>query len=321
MPRKKKSAEPTPVGLSATDALAEPPPPAVKELAAQVARDGGTALASYRDPYGGQWLILASLPLERVQPTPYQRELSATHADRLAAVIPKIGRFLDPVIATRRDGAYLSPNGMHRLAALARLGARAVTALIVPEAEVAYRILALNTEKAHALKDKSLEVFRMAKALAAGPAGDRPEADWAFEFEEPAFLTLGACYEESGRFAGGAYQPVLRRCEEFLARPIAKTIGERARRGEKLLDLDRQVGAIVARLKEAGLHSAYLKPFVVARINPLRQGARPAPGKKAPRAAFDATLDAMRAAADRFDVSRIRPADLAAAAGAPGAEE
>ncbi|MBE7450883.1 MAG: hypothetical protein HS111_18930 [Kofleriaceae bacterium] len=94
------------------------------------------------------------------------------------------------------------------------LGARAITALIVPEPEVAFRILALNTEKAHNLRDKSLEVVRMVRALAADPvAGARPESDYQLELEQPAYLTIGVCYEQNGRFSGGAYLPVVNKCE------------------------------------------------------------------------------------------------------------
>lgn len=69
------------------------------------------------------------------------------------------------------------------------------------------KILALNTEKAHNLREKSLEVIRMARDL----AGKEPlsEKVYEFEFEEAAFLTLGVCYEQNGRFAGGAYHPLL----------------------------------------------------------------------------------------------------------------
>ena len=45
---------------------------------------------------------------------------------------------------------------------MTQLGAKAITALVVPEPDVAHRILALNTEKAHNLKEKSLEVSRLA---------------------------------------------------------------------------------------------------------------------------------------------------------------
>jgi ParB family chromosome partitioning protein len=318
-PRKKKPAKGS-VGLAASEVGAGAPPAEVQALAGRVAEDGGVALAAYRDPLAGKWLLLASLPLDAVQATPYQRDLSEAHTKRLAEVIPKVGRFLDPIVAIRHDGGYWTPNGMHRLEAMRRLGAKAIVALVVPEPEVAHRILALNTEKAHNLRDKSLEVVRIARGLAAASeTSSRPERDWAFEFEEPAYLTIGMCYEQAGRFSGGAYLSVVKRCEEFSAEPIRRSLEGRERRAKKLLALDEAVNDCVARLKEVGLKSAYLKPFVVARINPLRF-VRPAkPGQKAPRADFDATIQKMLEGARKLDASKIRPQDLAvmAAAGAP----
>ena len=49
--------------------------------------------------------------------------------------------------------------------AMRRLGARAITALVVPKREIAWQILALNTEKAHNLREKSLEVIRIYRGL------------------------------------------------------------------------------------------------------------------------------------------------------------
>jgi len=283
-----------------------------------VEQDGGAVLARYRDPLAGTWLLLVALPLERLEPTPYQREPSPTHVDRLAGVIPKIGRFLDPVIAVRQATGYWTPNGMHRLLALRSLGARAITALLVPEAEIAHRILALNTEKAHNVKDRSLEVVRIARGLAAEPAtAKRPESDWAFEFEEPAYLTLGLCYEQRGRFSGGVYMPVVRRCDAFSSQGLARSLEARAARAQQLLELDAVVVEVVAKLKAAGLQSPYLKPFVVARINPLRFVRAAKPGQRAPRAELEATLDKMLASARKFDAGKVRPQDLATAGGPP----
>jgi ParB family chromosome partitioning protein len=257
-------------------------------------------------------MVLASLPLETVEPTPYQREISKTHVKRLEEVIPKVGRYLDPVVAVRHGKGYWTPNGMHRLEAMRLLGAKSILALLVQEREVAFRILALNTEKAHNLRDRSLEVVRMARGIAASAEGaQRPESDWAFEFEEPAYLTLGLCYQTNPRFAGGAYLPVVRRCEEFSREPIRKSLAHRRRRAAKLLKLDRAVSACVARLKKAGIQSSYLKPFVVARINPLRWIRAPRPGQRAPRADFDETVEKMLEKARAFDVGKVRPQDLA----------
>ena len=102
----------------------------VETLASRAEGDGGRVLTRYREPFGGRWLLLASLPIDRVRPTPYQRELSETHVKNLANVIPKIGRFLDPIIAIAEKEAYWTPNGMHRLEAMRGLGAKAIIALL-----------------------------------------------------------------------------------------------------------------------------------------------------------------------------------------------
>jgi len=309
-PRKrKKEAEPRSRGLTPAQVAAEAPPAKVKELAAAVEADGGRVLGIYRDPIGGHWQVLAALPAEKVVPTPFQRDLSEAHVLRLTDVIDRLDRFLDPVIAVRsKEGHWWTPNGHHRTAAVKRLGGQSIVALVLADEEIAYRILALNTEKAHNLREKSLEVIRMARALAA--ADPRPEKEFTLEFEEPAFLTLGLCYEERGRFSGGAYHPILKRTDGFLASPLPKALEERGERARRLLELDDAVVAAVAALKERGFQSPYLKAFVVARVNPLRfmRGAT---------AEFDATIQKMLSGASRFDASKVRPDQLAAASGPP----
>ncbi len=294
------------VGLAVEQVAASPE---LDTLASMVSDDGGAVLARYHDPFGGTPLLLAALPIDKVEPTPYQRDPSDAHVKRLMGVLEKIGRFLDPIIAVRSGDAYLTPNGNHRLQALKKLGGKTIVALLVPDAEVAFKILALNTEKAHNLREKSLETIRMARALAKRD-GDEKESAFAFEFEQPAFLTLGVCYEERPRLSGGAYQPILRRVDEFLDEPIAKAIKERDRRGKKILKLDDAVSAAVEKLKAKGLTSPYLKPFVVARVNYTRFS-------KATSFDFDEALDKIVASAQKFNVDRIRQEDVAKTGGGP----
>jgi ParB family chromosome partitioning protein len=230
MPRKKKR-EPRSKGLAPDELDSGSPPAAAAGLREAVKKDGGSALAAFRDPLGGHWQLLASLPIDKVEPTPFQRDVSKPHVKRLTGVIEALDRFLDPIIAVRsEDGRYWTPNGSHRLAAMRELGARSIVALVLPESELAYKILALNTEKAHNLREKSLEVIRMARDLA--EKDSRPEKDYALEFEEPALLTLGLCYEANGRFAGGAYHPVLKRVDAFLEDPLADALETRAERAK-----------------------------------------------------------------------------------------
>ncbi len=307
--RKKKAAEPKSRGLTAAQVASGTAPAAVEQLTEAIAADGGTVLGTYKDPLGGKWQVLAGLPIDRVEPTPFQRDLSDAHVARLADAIDKLDRYLDPVIAVRTDeGQYWVPNGHHRLGALKRLGSKSIVALVVPEREVAYRILALNTEKAHNLRERALEVIRLAQALAELDA--RPEKDFATEFEEPALLTLGLCYQQKGRFSGGAYHSVIKRVDAFLAAKLPAALETRGARATRVLELDETVNAAVAQLKEHGFQSPYLKVFVVARINPLRF-------KRGATGEFDETLDRMLAAAQRFDASKVRADQLAGASGPP----
>jgi ParB family chromosome partitioning protein len=279
----------------------------LEEVRQAVEADGGAVLGAYSEPFGGRPVLLAALPIDKIEPTPYQRDVSETHVKRLMNVIEKIGRFLDPVIAIRQANGYWTPNGNHRLQALRKLGARSIVALLVPETEVAFKILALNTEKAHNLREKSLETIRMARALA---GNSRKEIDYAFEFEDPSFLTLGLCYEKSPRFSGSAYQPVLKRIEQFIDRPVETAIRQREERAAALLALDDQVTAIVKKLQTRGFKSPYLKVFVIARINPIRFS-------KAQSFDFKEVLSKMEAAALRFDVDKVREEDIARSGGPP----
>ena len=300
VPRKRK---PQTAGLAPADTKTEISN-ALTPVADRVKHEGGVVLAAYKDPLGGHSLLLAALPIDRIQPTPFQRDLSETHHKRLAGVIEKTGRFLDPVIAVPApDDGFWTPNGLHRLEAMRRLGARSITALIVPEREVARQILALNTEKAHNLRERALEVIRISRGLVEESPSE-PESSFAFYLEDASLVTLGIAYEQKSKFGGGAYHPVLRRVETFSDEPVRAAMKAHERRAALLLELEEQVVAVVAKLKERGLQSPYLRSFVVARVNPLRwiQGELP-PVEK--------VLQTMRDRAARFNTEKVKPQDLA----------
>jgi ParB family chromosome partitioning protein len=257
--------------------------------------------------------VLAALPIDKVAPTPFQRDLSEPHVARLADVIGRLDRFLDPIITVRnQDGGYWTPNGHHRTEAVRKIGGRAIIALVLPDRAVAYKILALNTEKAHNVREKALEVVRMARSLA--EIEPRLERDYALEFEEPPLLTLGLCYEQRGRFSGGAYHGLLKRIDAFLDEPLPRALQIRAERAAKLFELDDAVTVAIDALRAKGLESPYLRAFVVARINPLRF-------QRGASAPYEATIDKMLAAAKAFDAASVRPDHLAKAAGPPPMEE
>jgi ParB family chromosome partitioning protein len=302
--RKKKTPEPT--GLLPEETL-ENVPRDVEGLCRSIGEDGGKVLAPYREPLGGHWVVLSVLPLDQVEPTPYQRGISEAHVKRLSEVISKTNRYLDPVIAFRvGEMRYQTPNGHHRATALKKLNVRSITALVVTEPEVARLILALNVEKAHNLREKCIEVIRLARELS--KLESEKEAAYALEFDEPAFLTLGLCYEARPRFAGGAYHPLLKRVDGFLSVQLSKALAKREDHVKTLLAIDDRVAEIVSALKERGFESPYLKSFVVARINPLRF-------RRGASMPLEEALEKMLQAATKFNVEKVSVSDLARSGG------
>ena len=308
-PRSRKGVKLKPTDLTPSQLRFEEIPAELKELARLIDADGGAVLAAYREPLGGHALLFAALPVDKVEPTVFQRDVSDAHVLKLTRAMDKTRRYLDPIIAVREEEGFRTPNGGHRLTALKELGAKSILALVVPEREVAYQILALNIEKAHNLREKALEVVRMYRDLARLDPG-RKESEFALEFEEPSLVTLGFAYEQKGRLSGGAYAPALKKVDGFLESTLGDGLAERERRAGKLLELDEAVGAAVEKLKERGLTSPYLRSFVVARINPLRfmKGAPPP---------FDELLETMTKRARGMDPARIKSEDLARSGGAP----
>ncbi len=307
-------------GLRPQDIVLPVSDPALAALVTEVEAAGGAPIGGYREPLSGHPMLLAALPVKAVQPTPFQRDLSPTHTRRLAEKIAESDAFLDPLIVVRgADGRLWTPNGRHRLAAAKVLGLQLVTALVSPDEELAFKILALNTEKAHNLKDRSLEVIRMAQALAA----DRPrvrETDFAAEFEAPELLTLGLVYLDNKRFAGGAYRPFLKKVDRFQDKTLRASLKQRAGWAARLQDIDVQVREIIARLQRKGFKSPYLRTYVVARINPVRFH-RTKRGDDTPPMSMNAALTRMAANARNFDPDAVRPGELALVAAVAGEEE
>jgi len=305
-----RKATPRTRGVMALECPLASVPAVAADAAQRIGAVGGALLGCYLEPLGRTPLLLAALPIESIEPTPFQRDLSDAHHKKLSEVIDRTGLFLDPVIAiTAPHAGFWTPNGRHRLEAMRRLGAKAIVALVVPKREIAWQILALNTEKAHNLRERSLEVIRIYQGLLEEDDA-RLESEFAFYLEEAALVTLGLCYQEKGNFAGGSYHSILRRLEQFASVALRKSIEVHRRHAQQLLKLDATVGEVVEQLKAKGLISPYLRAFVVARINPLRWIKDEPPP-------LEEVLQTMQQRAARFNVEKIKQQDLARSGGAP----
>jgi ParB family chromosome partitioning protein len=275
------------------------PSKAARALAEQVERDGGRVLAVYQEPVGDHWQVFCLLPGDKVEASPYQRDVSPTHVKRLTEAVKRLDRFVDPiVVVSPRPGVYWTPNGNHRRTVLVKLKAEMVPAILMAEPEVAFQVLPLNTEKAHNLKEKSLEVIRMYRgALAEHPTST--EEDWAFQFESAHLITLGLLYEQNKRFAGGAFAPILRRVDKFLRVGLRKGLEEREERAALVRAADETLAAVVAKVKKRGINHPYVKNYLLARTTPLTKARKTLPS-------FEQTFKRLRDNLEDFDVSKVR---------------
>src|SRR5215469_511329 len=135
-PRKRKGVKLVPTTLKADELLIETRGPEEEQLIRQIESDGGSVLAVYREPLGGHTQLFVALPIDKVEPTPFQRDVSDAHVRKLTVAMDRTRRYLDPIVAVRNDGSYYTPNGNHRLTAMKELGAKTILALLVPDYKV-----------------------------------------------------------------------------------------------------------------------------------------------------------------------------------------
>ena len=114
--KRPRKAKPGTKGLGPAECRLTEPSAATAEVTEAIEKAGGCVVGSYKELLGGHPVFVSILPIDAVEPTPFQRDLSDAHHKRLADVINKTGRFLDPIIAvTAPRGGFWTPNGRHRL--------------------------------------------------------------------------------------------------------------------------------------------------------------------------------------------------------------
>src|SRR5690349_4200692 len=93
--KRPRKAKPGSKGLGPAEWRLEQSVGVAADAATVIGRAGGWVVGSYKEPLGGRPVLLSVLPIDAVEPTPFQRDVSEAHHKRLADVINKPGRFLD----------------------------------------------------------------------------------------------------------------------------------------------------------------------------------------------------------------------------------
>ena len=195
--KRRKKVAASSLGLSAQE-TAQIDESDLDALSATVTRDGGAVLGRYRDPVGGKPVLVVALPVDRVEPTPYQREPSDTHVKRLMGVIEKIGIFLDPIIVIRQDDGVLDAERQSPPAGAEEARATARSPRCWCRTPRSRSRSSRSTPRRRTTFGRSRS-RRSAWRARSAKNGELPRQSFAFEFEQPSYLTLGVCYEERPR--------------------------------------------------------------------------------------------------------------------------
>jgi len=239
----------------------------IKELEAQ----GVNILVVYNEPYGGHEQIFAMMPIDMIKSAPFQRELSQLHVRKLADAIAKVGRFLDPIIVVKSsNGEFWTPNGHHRKEAASILGLKEIPAILLLEEDAGRYVLAMNVEKAHTVKDRSLEVIKLYEELLEKKP-EKEEREFEDIFESGAYATLGLIYKEQEKFHGSAYESLLRRIDFLLDQPLRDAYEVRKERARLVKEVDQIASEVVQKMREKGVNHPFLWQAVIGSANPIKR--------------------------------------------------
>jgi ParB family chromosome partitioning protein len=252
----------------------------------ETALDGGLA---FKDPAKRRNLTFAVLPTAKLQVISHQRKPSDAHVQRVVGSVERVG-FLSPLVVVEGDegdegDGYLIIDGQHRFLAAKELGLRRVPAVIVPR-DVARRMLTLNVEKEPNIRDRSavaLSIYR--EMVETEPKMLEDDSEVADAVQHAHYVTLGLAYAASGRLAGSQYEPILRKCDGFMDRPLQECLPTREERAAKVVEAHRLVRAVSDQLKEMGAWHEFVGAQIVAFANPLRRARK--------QHSFDDTFDKM----------------------------
>lgn len=240
----------------------------------------------FKDPAKKRNLTFAVLPMGKLDVISHQRKASDAHVKRVIGSVERVG-FVAPVVVVERDdgSGYWIIDGQHRFLAAKELELKQLPAVIVPK-DMARRMLALNVEKEPNIRERSAVALSIYQELAEKhPKMGEDDAEVADAVQFAHYVTLGFAYAESGRLAGSQFEPILKKCDNFMDQPLAETLPEREARAAKVVEAHKLVRAISDALKESGAWHEFVGAQIVSAANPLKRARK--------QHSFDDTFDKM----------------------------
>jgi ParB family chromosome partitioning protein len=237
---------------------------------------------SYKDPRRKQDVAVRVVRKADIDVISHQRKPRPAHLKALSASIDRIG-FVTPLIAVERDGKYVVIDGQHRFQAGSELGVKEFPVVVVPD-RIARRMMSLNIEQSLNIRERSsiaLSIYR--EMLEESPTRKEDHGEVVDVLETAHLVTLGLAYEGSGRLAGSAFEPLLKKTDGFLDKPLSDAYELRKARAEKVLEAAKAVKAVEDALKAKGAWHSMARYQIISYANPTKRARKPSD--------FDKTFD------------------------------
>jgi ParB family chromosome partitioning protein len=244
-----------------------------------------------KDPLKRQPLTITLVKKGDLEVVGHQRKPRPAHLKALTASMERMG-FLVPLVAVERDGKYVIIDGQHRFQAGAELGVKEFPVVVVP-GKLARRMMSLNIEQSLNIREKAtiaLSIYR--EMLEEKPTRTEDDGEVVDVLETAHVVTLGLAYEGNGRLAGSAFEPLLKKCDGFLDKPLQEAYEIRKARAEKVLEAAKAVKAVEDALKATGAWHSMARYQIISAANPTKRARKPSDFDKT-FAAFIAKLVAL----------------------------
>lgn len=224
----------------------------------------------FPDPLTGQPISIRLVPVKGLSVVAHQRKARPAHLRALTTSMQRMG-YVTPLTVVERNGAYVVIDGQHRLQAGLELGMKELPVVVVPE-RLARRMMSLNVEQALNLRERctiSLSIYR--EVLDEAPDRAEDDAELVDAIESAHLVTLGIAYERSGRLAGSAFEPILKKCDGFLDVPLVEAFETRQGRAAQVLEAAKLVKAVEDLLKVDGSWHSMARYQIISFANPTKR--------------------------------------------------
>jgi ParB family chromosome partitioning protein len=256
-----------------------------------------------KDPRKRQPLRITVVRRGDLEVIGHQRKPRPAHLKALTASIERVG-FVTPLVVVERGGTYVIIDGQHRFQAGVDLGVKEFPVVVVPE-KIARRMMSLNIEQGLNIRERSsvaLSIYR--EMLEEYPNRAEDHGEIVDVIETAHLVTLGLAYERSGRLAGGAFEPILKKCDGFLDRPLKEAHETRQHRADTVVEAARRVRAVEDALKAKGAWHSMARYQIISYANPTKRARKPSDFDKT-FAKFLATLEELEQSPQRVLGERV----------------